>query len=1031
MLSKLLENHVLSNLAFVLVLLVGILAYQQMPREQDPTVNFNWLDITTIWPGASPEDVEKLITDPLEEAVENIPDVKFAISTSREGYSNLVIRFRDLDARLFDKRVSDVRREIQNKANEELPDDAEEPVFFEVTSSNAFPTATLVVVGEADDETLRRNAMTIKKDLERIKGVDHVFALGLQEPELHVKFDPQILQSLGATPALLADTVQAHFRDTPAGSVSLGEQQWLVRLVGTDANPGMLAAMPLVTGTGVVPIDSVAEVSRARRKPVNKVRFEGKPATLLSVNKREFTNTLELLDRLRGYISDRNLRTAVTGVRVVLVDDQTPRTRKALEIMETNALYGLIFVMGTVWLFLGWKIALYVGLGIPFTLAGGFWILSGLDYTVNVAVLLGVVIALGMLVDDAIVVVEAIYYRLRHGMEPLQASIAGVKEVLTPVTASVLTTVAAFLPLSLMPGILGQFMRIIPITLTVMLLMSLVEAFWILPGHAASARKKLSTASRSHRIREAFNHWLRVRYALYIGRVLRHPVRWLLLLVVLLGGAVGAVSNGVVRVEWFAKDPVPLFYVNVEMPVSVRLDETLRFVEDVEEEIRTVLKPRELRAMASYAGQMFGDTGPLVGEHRGQVIVSLNEPGRGVRNVDEVVKAAREAVKKVIGPKNVSFFQLSGGPPTAKPISIKVRGRNRESVRGAADALLEVMGGIPGVTDISDDDASGKPSLVLRLKTDAVQRSGLNPATVARNLRLLVDGEVVTDFQVEGEKTDVRVKAQRIVDRDIESILDVNIALPGGGTIPLRELVESKTVLGQDSIRHYNFRLAITLEADLDKTVLDTVAANERIKLVWQSIRSAYPDVDLDMSGELEDIQESLDSMKILGLLGIGLVYLILGTQFHSFWQPFLILSTLPMAFVGVVVGLLVTDQPLSLFTLYGMVALGGIAVNSAIVLIDTANTRLASGMGILHATVFAARRRLIPVVITSITTIAGLFSLAAGLGGKSLLWGPVASVIVWGLGFSTLLTLTYMPLFYRIFMFRNAKNRQQGAAAG
>jgi multidrug efflux pump subunit AcrB len=311
--------------------------------------------------------------------------------------------------------------------------------------------------------------------------------------------------------------------------------------------------------------------------------------------------------------------------------------------------------------------------------------------------------------------------------------------------------------------------------------------------------------------------------------------------------------------------------------------------------------------------------------------------------------------------------------------------------------------------------------LRLRLDTDAVRRAGLDPARVGRMVRLLADGEVVASMQHEGDELEVRVRARPQSLTDIEALLRESIALDGSGEIALGDLVDQEIDRGLGNIRHYNFRRAITVEAELDKTRQNVVDANGEIARQWAELAARYPTVDLDFSGELDDIQESVDAIAVLFLFGVGLIYLILGTQFRSYFQPLMILVTVPLAFTGVVLGLLITGHPLSLFTLYGVVALAGIAVNSAIVLISAANARLRAGMSVLHATVYAARRRVVPILITAMTTIAGLFSLATGLGGKSLLWGPVATVIVWGLAFSTILTLLVIPTLYRLSMGRAA----------
>ena len=1016
---KLLRNHVLANLTFLLVMVVGLLSYLSLPRQQDPTINFNWIIITTVLPGASASDVEKKITDPLEDALRQVQDVDFMSSNSRESVSSILIRFEDIDARTFDKRVADLRREIQNK-EDELPDAAEDSLILEITSANGFASASVAVVGQGMDENLRRQARNVRKALERLDGVDRVDAIGLPDPELQVRFLPERLESLGLTPGQVADTVSAFFQDIAAGDTRLGERNWLVRLVGADADPGTLAARTVVGATGEVQLQDIAVVERARAEPGQLTTFEDRPAVLLAIFKQADVNTIELVERIRDYLDGRNALSATTGVDLVLVDDQTVPTRNAIGLMQNNALIGLLLVLGVTWLFLGSRIALLTSIGIPFILAGTFWALGGIGETLNVMVLLGVVIVLGMLVDDAVVVVEGIYYRLRHGADAMSASIDALREVAAPVTAAVLTTMAAFAPLILLPGILGDFMRVVPMVVVIALAISLLEAFWMLPAHVIAAGVSFRRPSRIHRLRVRFTHGLQIGYVRLLVRALRY--RWLTLVLVLglFVAAVGTFAAGMVRMDFFAADTIRLFYINIEMPPSTPLALTLQKVQEVEKAARARIRDGEARAILSYSGNMFTETEQRIGDHLGQIMVGLNPQTPDLRTVEEMIEDMRDAVMAVPGPVQTSFLRLSGGPPTAKPISIKVRGDDYGEIRAAADRLKAVMAGIDGLKDIEDDADKGRSEMVVSFDNDAINRSGLNPAEIARTLSLLVDGIVVADMRDAGEKVEVRVQSATSSYRQITDVLDFRMPLPAGGSIALVDLVDIRLQPGLGNIRHYNFRRAITVEADTDAERIDTVTANAMILAQWQAIQPEYPAIDLDFSGELDDIQESLDSITILFVFGIGVMYAILGTQFRSYWQPLMILSTIIMAFTGVTFGLLVSGNPLSLYTLYGIVALAGIAVNAAIVLISAGNQRLAAGMSVLHATIYAARRRVIPILITSLTTVAGLFSLATGLGGKSLIWGPVATAIVWGLAFSTALTLVVIPLLYRLFMSRS-----------
>ncbi len=1025
MLARLLQHHVLANLFFVLVLVLGLLAYNMLPREKDPSINFNWIQITTVMSGASAEDVEKLITTPLEDAVSSISDIRFISSTSRESVSSVLIRFNDLEPRIFDKRLTDLRREVQNVENSELPEEANSPFIFEITSANAFPTASLVLQGMGNDEQLRFQGRQLEKDLERLKGIDRVDALGLRDPEMRVVFDPAKLSAIGLGPNAVADTVSLYFRDLSAGSVRMDNRDVLLRMVGTGAEPGLLESLPLIGAEGEVTLGSVARVQRDRERADELVSYGDRPAMLLSVFKKESANTLELLERLNAFIGERNRLLDAYGLRLVLVDDQTTSTRRAINVMETNAVLGLALVLLVTWAFLGSRISFFTTIGIPFTLAATFLVLSNIGQTLNNSVLLGVVISLGMLVDDAVVVVEGIYYRIRHGMGAVQAAVDSLHEVFAPVTASVLTTMAAFMPLMLMPGILGQFMMVIPLVVTLALAISLLEAYWLLPTHVVSARINFNNPSRIQRHRERYTHLMQVKYSRLLLKAMRYPRRAAVAVVLLFVVAIGALVSGQINVNFFAMESQRLFYINVEMPPGTPIERSLQKSREAEQRIRDAMREGEVRGMVSYAGIMFTETEPLMGDNYAQVMVSLNPHQEGMRTTREVVDAVRPLLANMTGVAELYFFELKDGPPTEKPIKVKVRGDDFEQISAAVDELKGLLTAIEGVSDVSDNDSPGGMEMVMRIDHDAANRAGVSPAVLSRLVRMLGDGEVVSSVQVRGEKVEVRVEAEQQY-RDLDSLLRTPLALPGGGEMALGELVEHEVGYGRSNIRHHNLRRAITLEADLDKGVMDTVTANKRLVEGWSRVAANYPGIDLDFSGELDDINESLDSIFVLFLFGIGMIYLILGTQFESYFQPLLIIVTIPMAFTGVLLGLWLTGNPLSLYTLYGVVALGGIAVNAAIVLISAANARIKSGMSVLHATVYAARRRVIPILITSLTTIAGLFSLATGLGGKSLIWGPVATAIVWGLAFSTVLTLFVTPMLYRFFMERSHRARHQ-----
>ncbi len=1016
----LITNHPLANIAFVVVILMGLAAYSRMPREQDPEINFNWVNVITILPGASAEDVEKRVTNPLEDAVRKVQDLKFVISSSREGVSNILVRFRDIPVRVFDKRVNDLRREIQNKANAELPVETQDPEIIEITTSNGFPTAMVMLTGQADDEHLRSATRVIKDDLERIPGVDAVLALGFQDPELQVEFDPPALAARGLTALDLAEALRLWFRDVFAGKIKTGGGEWLVRVSGTTADPELLAdfyLQPSSAADARIPLDAVAQVRRGRDDALQLAAMNGQPGVMLSITKIGYTNTLELVGRIRDYIERKNAVLAGSGLKLTLTDDQTVPTRQALRVMQNNAAIGLLLVLGVCWLFLGSRIATMVALGVVFSVTGAFMLLDATGSTLNVSVLLGIVIVLGMLVDDAVVIVEATYFRMERGMAALDAVLDALHEVGLPVLAAVSTTIAAFLPLMLLPGIVGKFMFVIPFVVTTGLVISLIEAFWMLPAHVSALGNHAIRRSKTQALRERWTHWVRLQYTRLLIHVMRYPVRYLGLALILFLGAGAAVGAGWVKFQFFAFDPIRLYYVNVDMPADAPLEETLQQTLAVEKRVHAGLHAGEARSVVSLAGIQFTETEVLYGDQYGQIAVSLNPATPEMRGLDPIIEDMREAVTHTPGRAAISFLKLSGGPPIAKPVSVKVRADNRQELRAAADAVKTIVTKIPGARDVVDNDTTGRAELSLHVDVTAARNAGLDPGRVAQLVRLHLDGEVVADLRDQGEKVELRVRAKPRTVARVREILDDPVALPGGKTTALGALLVAEERESLGLIRHWNLRRAITVEADLDPDLNDTLSANNTLRKEWELIRAHYPNTDLDFSGELDDINESLDAMGPLFLLGVGLIYLILAAQFRSYFQPFLILVTVPLAFTGVTLGLLVSGNPMSLYTLYGVIALTGIAVNAAIVLIDAANTRRAKGMRTLHATLYAARRRVIAILMTTGTTIAGLFSLAFGLAGKSLLWGPVAASIVWGLAFSTVLSLFVVPVLYRFFM--------------
>jgi len=419
----------------------------------------------------------------------------------------------------------------------------------------------------------------------------------------------------------------------------------------------------------------------------------------------------------------------------------------------------------------------------------------------------------------------------------------------------------------------------------------------------------------------------------------------------------------------------------------------------------------------------------LNGAQYGQILVSLNKDLPDGRNAETISNEVRSIVENYSKAQRAIIYLVSMGPPVGKAISLKVMGDDIDQVRAASDRIQSIMANNQDIIDIVDDDSPGVQEMSITMNTDTINRSGLSPMFVARNIRMLVDGEIVATMQHKGEEMHVRVMPDEDNLDEIDQILDTTLSSPIG-PVTVRSLIHVERAPGYNNIRRYNFRRAITIEADIDDTKTDTVNANKFVMTEWDKIKDQYPGIGISTEGQVDDVLESINSLGTLFLFGLLIMYLIIGTQFQSYFQPLMIIVTVPLALIGVVVGQLISGNSVSLFTMIGVVALAGMAVNASIVMISAANDRLKSGMSVTHAAIYAGRRRVMPIVITNVTTVAGLFSLAAGIGGKSLMWGPLANAIVWGVMISGGLTLLLIPVMYIIFMpYSNIYTRRKHSA--
>jgi multidrug efflux pump subunit AcrB len=517
--------------------------------------------------------------------------------------------------------------------------------------------------------------------------------------------------------------------------------------------------------------------------------------------------------------------------------------------------------------------------------------------------------------------------------------------------------------------------------------------------------------SRLQLLRLQYTRHLRHLYGRGLVAAFRHPGRAagiFLLIFAVVGVSLG---QGWLRTQWFLSDPLGVFNVNVRMPANVDLETTLRATREVEERILEAAKPGEIRSSYVMAGLQLTPQEPLTGDHLGQITISLMPDS--TRDVLSLVEVLRDVVPGVPSVESVAFQVLSADLPTLSGLSLRLSGDKQDEILAAARAMGERMAAIPGIRDVRDDAQAARPEITLRLDAQAASRAGLDPFRLAGYVRLHHDGVPIAKVADGEMEIDVVVRGEAMDQTELQAWLEKPLRLPGGRLVKPSDLFAVVFDDNASQRKRVDYQRAVTLQASLDHDRLSTREAAEEIAAAWDAVRDDFPQVTLAFGGEFEDIRESLDALLQLFSLGVLLMYLFLAWQFRSPSLPLLIMATAPMAFAGACLGLLASGLPVSLYTLYGGIALGGVAVNASIMLVSAARDRSQAGFPPLAAAFHAARRRLVPILITSLSIIAGLMSVALGLAGDSVLWGPLSATLIWGLALATPMTLFATPLLY------------------
>jgi multidrug efflux pump len=997
-------NRAFVNAVFVLVIALGVWSLMTIPRELNPRVGFNWAFVTVIWPGATPQEVEDLVTIPLEDEVFSVEDVDVITSNSRSGSGFVWVKFEQISEAEFERRLDDVRARV---IAVDLPEDAEDPIVESFSSYDFQPVVTVAVHGDVPERTLHDTTRWVEDELRSLDGVADVESFGMRDRAVVVEVDPLKLEAHGLDAADVESALRLTSLNLPAGVIKLGGLEYLLRTRSKVEGAEDVARVALRAGRDGrrLLVGDVATVRDGFKDRTVSARFNGDPAVTLALTKNERGNTLRIASDVRDLVERVEPRLP-PGVSLAVTNDESLLVDIILGVLESNALIGLLLVAVMLFLFVGWRGALVAVLGIPVTFLLAVMALDWSGFSLNGNTLFGLILVLGMVVDDAIVILENAFRHLQDGKNPGRAVIDGVAEVASPVAISTFTTLAGFLPLVLMTGVIGKFMRIIPITVALVLLASLIEAFWILPSHFVDVMGLLRKKSHEKTNRTGLDR-LRDEYVAMLNVMLRWRYAVLPAAVIMLIGSLFLIP--LIGVELFATDEYSTVQIQVTMPDGTRLEATDAVVERFES-MAAGLPDHELEAVIGNSGILQTADEWQFGSHVGQVWVDLVEATDRDRSVAAIIEDLRQRAAAIPGPLQLEFRSLESGPPSDAPIELLVKGENLDELAAASEAIQDVLRELPGTADVRDDLDLRQPQLDVVVDREAAARYGLDPTRIAMAVRAAFADAEVTTFRDGDEEVDVVVRWPEPLRRTIDDVRRLRFASPSGEVVPFASVASVEERFGPLLIRRHERERAVTVMSDLDGDGADMGAINAGVMERWQDLRTLFPGARIEPGGQFREFWEAFEDLARLFAIGLLLNFMLMAGQFKNWSQPLVIMSVVPLSFIGAMVGLMISRAPFSIATLYGFVALAGVAVNDSIVLLDFVNRLRRGGLDRWESLREAGRLRLRPILLTTVTTIFGLLPMALGLGGSSQTWQPLASTIVAGLAVATGMCLLVIP---------------------
>lgn len=1009
-----------SELFTFLVIGIGLYSMLTIKREAFPNVQYDVITVYTIFPGAAPSEVEKLITNPLEQELKEVDGIKKMFSSSIEGLSGIVIQL-DPDQTTQAEAKVDIQEVVDRF--DDLPDEAEEP---RVTSleSKIFPVIEVAVTGGKDSFELKEASRFVEEEIEKIKGVARVDVKGEREYEIRVEVSSKRLKAYQLSLTEVIKALREQNISIPGGSftnrVKGLEKDIIVRTEGQfqnedDVRKAIIRAND--EGRSIV-LSDVADVFMSLKKQQIAHRVNGKETIRLVVMKKENADAIRMIDILKEKVKNKFNSEKLGNVQFELVNDLSVLIRRRLGVLSNNLLVGLILVVLVLSLFLPVRVSIVTAIGIPFAFLGTMTYFQLNNVSLNLITMMGLIIVIGMLVDDAVVVTENAVREMEDGHDPMTGAIKGTQKIWAAVFASVMTTVLAFFPMTIMSGIFGKFVAFIPLGVICALFISLIECYFILPYHIGRWVSLEHIKPPKRGPKAAFNR-LWVKLTDFYGSFLAWVARWRWLM---LGAFVGLIAVSIInvatnmRVVLFPPEGIDQFIIKAKAPIGTSLNQTLAMMKPIEELVEK-LPEEELKNYVTTVGEhrQRDDEPGERGSHYGQVMIYLTPEAKRNRIAGEIIDDMRNSFTEIEN-LEVFFERLNPGPPVGSPISVGVQGEDYDEIMPLVEEIIAELKTIDGTKDLTHNFSQGKDQMVVRVNNNEALSVGLSAQAIGTSVLAAFEGLVATSIRDLNDEIDIRVSLPEKEKEMRSGIGDLSILNNFGRLVSLKTVADFSSEKGIESYTHMDNKRQVTVSGDVDVDKISATEVSNRIRAKQAEYKKKYPNLSLNFGGEDEDTQESLASLGRAFILALVLIYFLLILTFQSFVWPIIIILVIPIGAVSVTWALFLHGQPLSFMGMLGVVALAGVIVNNAIVFVDFVMKERDAGHSKRKSIVLAGMKRLRPIVLTTLTTVCGILPTAYGIGGLDPFIVPIALALGWGMLIGSFISSLFLPAFVAIF---------------